>query len=116
MQEKTRKIADSFAFLEKILIQLVHKKTSSREKIFVSKKKLHSRERNFLRFFEKTFLRFCENFSRSRCDLLPKKILLRKSNNLAFRPHVEATLAQLVEHLIRNERVVGSSPTSGSTF
>ncbi len=116
MQEKTRKIADSFAFLEKILSEFVHKKTCAVEEVFVSKNKLLSGGRDFLGYCEKTFLRFCENFSRSRCDLLPKKILLRKSNNLAFRPHVEATLAQLVEHLIRNERVVGSSPTSGSTF
>ena len=32
------------------------------------------------------------------------------------RPVASAAIAQLVEHFIRNEKVVGSSPTRGSVF
>ncbi len=44
----------------------------------------------------------------------PAKIRLRKQRFSAIARPV-AALAQLVEHLIRNEGVVGSNPTSGTT-
>ena len=33
-----------------------------------------------------------------------------------YSPHTQATLAQLVEHSIRNRKVVGSNPTGGSRY
>lgn len=39
---------------------------------------------------------------------------LDKTSPHPYNVRVLATLAQLVEHLIRNERVVGSNPISGS--
>lgn len=49
------------------------------------------------------------------------KYILRKKEktfNFAYKKHqkllISAAIAQLVEHFIRNEKVVGSSPTRGS--
>lgn len=40
---------------------------------------------------------------------------LGKCPVLGYFSHLPATLAQLVERLIRNEQVIGSNPVSGST-
>lgn len=67
------------------------------------------------RFVKSSERKFPQRVSRNSEDILKKKTCAETGKayrwNLLF-----ATLAQLVEHLIRNERVVGSSPTSGSIF
>ena len=59
-------------------------------------------------------------FSHATMPLQKKSEKLKKSVD-NYRPReynirVLATIAQLAEHLIRNERVVGSNPISGSKF
>ena len=50
--------------------------------------------------------------------IFPGKISLAKTlaSTAASSAFLEASLAQLVEQLIRNEQVVGSSPMAGSIF
>ena len=50
-----------------------------------------------------------------RLTINTRENLLDKKGSYPYNIGVLATIAQLVEHLIRNERVVGSNPISGSS-
>ena len=57
---------------------------------------------------------FCQIYTHNNLTLSYFKKSIDKTSISAYNNRVLATIAQLAEHLIRNERVVGSNPISGS--